>query len=92
MRSARRVVRLATKVMPSTCLHRFEALPLSMLGLESNVHALWVEVPLAQALEPLPGVLKGRFEVVLGGEQAQLALKPGLPRREVRRRPVCLRG
>lgn len=73
-----------------TCLYRFEALPLGLLGLEGDVHALRVVVPLAQALEPLFRVLEGPFEVVLGGEQAELPLKPGLPRLEVRRRPVCL--
>lgn len=73
-----------------TCLYRFEALPLGLLGLEGNVHAVRVVVPLAQALEPLVRFLEGRFKVVLGGEQAELALKPGLPRLEVSRCPVCL--
>lgn len=73
-----------------TRLHRLEALPLGLFGLEGDVHALRVKVMLAQTLEPLVCVLEALFEVVLGGEQPELALKPRLPPLEVSGGLGCL--
>lgn len=69
------------------CFHRLEAPPLTLLGVEGDVHSFRVVVPVYQALEPLFRVLQGRFEVVQGLVQVQLTLEPGLPSLEVGRLP-----